>query len=86
MAESDVVRIAREYREQLERNEDQAIKRMSRYWVRMERQLQDSFTLLVQEIADLQAKGQAVPVQYVYTCEDIRTCLHRSRRKCPAIR
>ena len=83
MAESDVVRIAREYREQLERNEDQAIKRMSRYWVRMERQLQDSFTLLVQEIADLQAKGQAVPVQYVYNMRRYQDMLAQIQKEMP---
>ena len=83
MAESDVVRIAREYREQLERNEDQAIKRMSRYWVRMERQLQDSFTLLVQEIADLQSKGQAVPVQYVYNMRRYQDMLAQIQKEMP---
>ena len=33
--ESAVVRIAREYREELVRNEDAALKRMARYWVQM---------------------------------------------------
>ena len=64
--ESAAVRVAREYRDALARNEDEALRRMSRYWVEMENDLLDQFRLLAQEIIDLTASGQAVPPQYIY--------------------
>ena len=65
--ESDAVRVAREYREQLARNEDAALRRMSRYWMKMEKSLEPRFVALSQEIKDLQDNGQPVPPQLVYT-------------------
>ena len=65
MAESDVVRVAREYREQLARNEDAALRRMSRYWVKIEKKLQNDLEALAREVLDRQAKGQAVPRQVI---------------------
>ncbi len=53
MAESDAVRISREYRKQLVRNEDAALKRMSRLWAKMERETMDNYMLLAQEVKDL---------------------------------
>lgn len=65
--ESAAVRVAREYREQLARNEDAALRRMSRYWANMERELEPQFIALSQEIRELQESGQPVPPQYIYT-------------------
>ena len=65
--ESDAVRVAREYREQLARNEDAALRRMSRYWMKMEKSLEPRFFALSQEIKDLQDSGQPVPPQLIYT-------------------
>lgn len=67
MAESDAVRIAREYRQQLVNNEDAALKQMSRYWLDMERSMTDQFKLLKQEIDELRSAGVAVPKQYIRT-------------------
>lgn len=64
--ESDAVRVAREYREQLVRNEDEALRRMSRYWVRMERSLEPRFFALAQEIKNLRDSGQPVPDQLIF--------------------
>lgn len=66
MAESEVVRIAREYREQLVRNEDEALRRMARSWAKMETQLFDSFKSVSQEIEELQKQGIAIPKQLIY--------------------
>ena len=65
--ESDAVRVAREFREQLARNEDAALKRMSRYWMKMEKSLELQFFALSQEIKDLQDNGQPVSPQLIYT-------------------
>lgn len=64
--ESEAVRVAREYREQLVRNEDAALRRMSRYWVQMEKRLEPQYIALAQEIKDLRDSGQPVPDQYIY--------------------
>lgn len=69
MAESEVVRIAREFREQLARNEDAALRRMSDYWVKMEKSLEPLFVALAQQIKDLQESGTAVPPQYIYNLQ-----------------
>ena len=65
--ESAAVRVAREFREQLVRNEDEALRRMSRYWVQMERSLEPRFFALAQEIKNLRDSGQPVPPQLIYT-------------------
>ena len=66
VTESDAVRVAREFREQLARNEDAALRRMSRYWMKMEKTLEPRFFALAQEIKDLQDSGQPVPPQLIY--------------------
>ena len=65
--ESAAVRVAREFREQLVRNEDEALRRMSRYWVQMERSLEPRFFALAQEIKDLRDSGQPVPDQLIFS-------------------
>ena len=64
--ESVAVRTAREFREQLIRQEDAALREMSRAWVRMEDRLLDEYRLLVQEVLDMQARGEAVPRQKIF--------------------
>ena len=66
MAESEVVRVAREYRERLAKNEDSALREMARQWAIMEKKLNDSYVAVSQEIIDLQAQGIAVPKQLLY--------------------
>ena len=63
--ESTVVRVAREYREQLARNEDEALRRMARSWARMERTLNSEFIALAQEIRDLEDSGTPVPKEMI---------------------
>lgn len=69
MAESDVVRIAREYRQQLASNEDEALQIMSKHWVNMEKELTNQFILLAHEVENLTASGQPVPPQYIYNMQ-----------------
>ena len=64
--ESKAVRVAREYREQLARNEDEALRRMARYWVKMENELEPQFIALAQQVKELQDAGRSVPPQYIY--------------------
>ena len=67
--ESDAVRVAREYREQLVRNEDAALRRMSRYWVQMEKRLEPQYIALYERVKELQDAGQPVPPQYIYNLQ-----------------
>lgn len=67
MAESDVVRIVREYREQLARNEDQALRRMARSWAQMEQELHSAYVALEEEIRALMDSGNAVPKELIMT-------------------
>ena len=83
MAESDVVRVAREYREQLARNEHEALRRMSRYWVKIEKKLQNDLEALAREVLDRQAKGQAVPRQFIYTLQRYRSMVEQVNRELP---
>lgn len=64
--ESRAVRVAREYREQLARNEDEALRRMARYWVKMENELEPQFIALAQQVKELRDQGRSVPPQYIY--------------------
>ncbi|MBQ1770386.1 MAG: hypothetical protein II000_00365, partial [Clostridia bacterium] len=64
--ESKAVRVAREYREQLARNEDEALRRMARYWVKMENELEPQFIALAQQVKELRDQGRSVPPQYIY--------------------
>ena len=83
MAESDVVRVAREYREQLARNEHEALRRMSRYWVKIEKKLQNDLEALAREVLDRQAKGQGVPRQFIYTLQRYRSMVEQVNRELP---
>ena len=81
--ESAVVRVAREYREQLARNEDAALKRMARYWVQMERSLEPRFIALAQQVKDLQDSGQPVPRQYIYTLQRYQDLMAQIMQEIP---
>lgn len=83
MAESDVVRIAREFREQLARNEDAALRRMSDYWVKMEQSLEPHFVALAQYIKDLQESGAAVPEQYIYNLQRYQDLIAQIMQEIP---
>lgn len=61
VTESDAVRVAREYREALARNEDAALRRLARYWLSMERELRLSYEGLYREIMEMQDAGEIVP-------------------------
>ncbi len=65
--ESDVVRVAREYREALARNEDAALREMARQWAKIERDLEPLYYALTQYIKEQQEAGQPVTPQYIYT-------------------
>ena len=61
VTESDAVRVAREYREALANNEDAALRRLARYWLKMERELRLSYEGLYREIMEMQDAGEIVP-------------------------
>ena len=65
--ESEVVRIARQYREQLARNEDAIMRDMAKHWARMERQLYSEYVTLAQQMQELSDNGIAIPKQMIYT-------------------
>ena len=75
--------IAREYRQQLARNEDEALRRLSRYWVRMEQRLTDDFEALARETLKRQAKGEAIPRQFLYTMKRYQSMLDQLGREMP---
>lgn len=81
--ESDAVRVAREFREQLARNEDAALRKMSRYWVRMERELEPQFIALAQQIKEMEDRGQVVPPQYYYNLQRYQDLMAQILREVP---
>lgn len=81
--ESEAVRRAREFREQLIRQEDAALREMSRQWVRMENKLMDQYRLLVQDILDRQARGEAVPRQLIYNMERYQQMMAEIAKELP---
>lgn len=82
-AESDVVRIAREFREQLAQNEDNALREMSRHWVRMEKTLEDRYLLLYQEIQARMKNGQPVPEQMIWNIDRWHDMINQIREEIP---
>jgi hypothetical protein len=64
--ESRAVTTARDFREQLVRQEDAALREMARHWARIEKSLMDQFQLLAQEVIDMRESGQVVPDQMIY--------------------
>lgn len=83
MAESDVVRVAREYRQQLAANEDAALKRMAKAWALMEQELQGNFEALAATVKDLNDNGQPVPKQYLYTLQRYTSMLTQVQKELP---
>ncbi len=81
--ESEAVRKAREFRDQLIRQEDAALREMSRQWVRMENKLMDQYRLLVQDILDRQARGEAVPRQLIYNMERYQQMMAEIAKELP---
>ena len=66
MPESKVVKVAREYREQLARNEDEALRRMARSWTMLERELYPQYLALAQEIREMADAGIPIPQGMIY--------------------
>jgi hypothetical protein len=81
--ESEAVRRAREFRDQLIRQEDAALREMSRQWVRMENKLTDQYRLLVQDILDRQARGEAVPRQMIYNMKRYQQMMAEIAKELP---
>ena len=81
--ESEAVKKAREFREQLIRQEDAALREMSRQWVRMENKLMDQYRLLVQDILDRQANGEAVPRQMIYNLQRYQQMMAEIAKELP---
>lgn len=66
MPESEVVKVARQFREQLARNEDEALRRMARSWTMLERELYPQYLALVEEIKELSDAGIPIPQGMIY--------------------
>ena len=69
MADSEVVRIIKEQRDAVNRNEKDTLKRLARLWVPSYRYLQDQVRDLLQLIRQKQAKGEPVEIEYIYSLE-----------------
>lgn len=67
--ESRAVTTAREFREQLVRQEDAALREMARHWARIEKDLMDQFRLLDQEVREMRERGEIVPNQAIYNLQ-----------------
>lgn len=83
MAESEVVRIAREYRDQLARNEDEALKRMASVWVNLESEIQPFIESLAADVTELAASGQPVLPQYIYTLDRYQALMAQIQKQMP---
>ena len=81
--ESRAVMTAREFREQLIRQEDAALREMSRQWVRMENKLTDQYKLLYNEIQDMKARGETVPRQMIYNMQRYQQMMAEIAKELP---
>lgn len=81
--ESEVVRVAREYREQLARNESEALRLIARLWVKMERGLQSGYEDLAREVLARMARGEMVPRQFIYTMQRYQSMMDQIRKEMP---
>ena len=81
--ESRAITTAREFREQLIRQEDAALREMSRQWVRMENRLMSQYQLLSQEILDRQARGEAVPRQMIFNLQRYQQMMAEIAKELP---
>ena len=77
----DVVRVAYDYRSQLERNEDEALRRMARYWADIENELEVHYLALVQEIDLLKQSGQPITPQLVYSRDRYQNMMEQAQRE-----
>ena len=81
--ESEAVRKAREFREQLIRQEDAALREMSRQWVQMENKLMDQYKLLHAEIKEMMERGEAVPLQRIYNLQRYQQMMAEIAKELP---
>lgn len=81
--ESEAVKKAREFREQLIRQEDAALREMSRQWVRMENKLTDQYKLLHAEIKEMMERGEAVPLQRIYNLQRYQQMMAEIAKELP---
>ena len=78
-----VVRVARQFRDELARNEDAALKRMARSWLQMEDALEREFLSLYADVRELYDSGQPVPQQYIYTLNRYQKMIAQVQRELP---
>lgn len=64
--EPTVVRVMREFREQLLAHEDDQLQRMANRWIKLEMGLQDQMNLLARELEDAKLKGSAITEQLLW--------------------
>jgi hypothetical protein len=78
-----VVLVARQFRDELARNEDAALKRMARSWLQMEDALEREFLSLYADVRELYDSGQPVPQQYIYTLNRYQKMIAQVQRELP---
>ena len=83
MAESEVVRIAREFRDKLARNEDEALKQMAGVWVKLESDIQPFIDSLASDISELAKTGQPITPQFVYTRDRYQALMTQIQKQMP---
>ena len=76
-----VVQVAFDYRAQLERNEDEALRRMARYWVQIEQEIQPQLDALVAEIEQLKRNGQPISPQLIYSRNRYQSMMAQIQRE-----
>ena len=81
--ESRAVTTAREFRDQLLRQEDAALREMARHWARIEKDLFDQFLLLTREIQDMHNRGEAVPKQLIYNKQRCQQMMAQIMKELP---
>ena len=79
MADSEVVRIIKEQRDAVNRNEKDTLKRLARLWVPSYRYLQDQVDALLKLIRQKQAKGEPVEIEYIYSLERYRRMMDEAK-------
>ncbi|MBQ9402125.1 MAG: hypothetical protein IJU38_07110 [Clostridia bacterium] len=80
MAKAAIFQAAEEYRRAVNRNELEALRRLSRLWVPSYKYLREQFSALTQLIESRKNEGKPVEVEYLYSLQRYRTMMEQARK------
>lgn len=80
MAKAAIFQAAEEYRRAVNRNELEALRRLSRLWVPSYKYLREQFSALTQLIESRKNEGKPVEVEYLYSFRRYRTMMEQARK------